>query len=317
MKRVLGRSGIEISAMGLGCWAIGGVQYRAGEACGWAGTNDAESIRAINTGIDLGINFIDTADMYGGGHSEEVIAKAIKGKRDQLVIASKFGYTFTEGTTEALAEQADPDYIRSCCEKSLKRLQTDRIDLYQFHLGAYDLDKAQEIRDTLEELIKTGKIRSYGWSTDDTDKAEFFAKGEHCTAIQQRLNILEGNLDTLKVCEDNNLASINKGPLAMGILTGKFNTDSKLPDDDVRCGWNFKTGTQADALKKLDAIREILTTDERTLAQGALAWLWAISKNTIPIPGFKTVDQVKENAKAMQKGPLTKDQMEDIETLLK
>lgn len=317
MKRFLGRSGIEISAMGLGCWAIGGEQYRNEQPVGWGKVDDAESIRAINKGIEMGITFIDTADIYGSGHSEKVVAKAIKGKRDDLVIASKFGYTFIEGTNQALDGQADPDYICSSCENSLKRLGTDRIDLYQFHLGRYEIEKAAEVRDTLEELIKTGKILSYGWSTDEPEKAKLFAEGENCTAIQQTLNIFEGNHETLKVCEQNNLASINRGPLAKGILTGKFNTDSKLPADDVRCSWDFKTGTQADYLKKLDAIKGILTSGGRTLTQGALAWLWTVSDNTIPIPGFKTVKQVEENAKAMQFGPLTNDQMKEIESLLK
>lgn len=316
MKRTLGRSGIEVSAMGLGCWAIGGEQYRDGKAVGWGKVDDAESIRAIQCGIELGVTFFDTADVYGSGHSEKVLGQAIKGKRDRLVIASKFGFTFNEGTTEALGQQADPDYISSCCENSLKRLQTDHIDLYQFHLGGYAIEKAAQVRDVLEKLIDAGKIRSYGWSTDGPDQARFFAKGKNCAAIQQRLNILEGNLETLAVCEDNNLASVNRGPLAMGILTGKFNPDSKIPANDVRHRWDLKHGPQADYFKKLDAIRDILTSDGRTLAQGALAWLWAKSEKTIPIPGFKTVKQIEENTKAMQHGPLTEPQMKQIEELL-
>lgn len=317
MKRVLGRSGIEVSAMGLGCWAIGGEQYRDGAACGWAGADDNESIRAIERAIDLGVTFLDTADIYGSGHSENILAKAIKGKRNGLVIASKFGYTFNEGTTEALGGQADPDYIRKCCEGSLRRLKTDRIDLYQFHLGGYGLEKAGEVRDVLEELVSQGKIRYYGWSTDEPESARFFAEGTHCTAIQQRLSIFEGNHETLEVCQQNDLASINRGPLAKGILTGKFNADSKLPASDVRCGWDFKTGTEAEFLRRLDAIGEVLTAGGRTLAQGSLGWLWALSENTIPIPGFKTVAQVEENAGAMEFGALSNEQMAEIDTLLK
>ena len=316
MKRLLGRSGIEISAMGLGTWAIGGAQYRNGEACGWAGTNDEESIRAMQRGMELGITFFDTADIYGSGHSEILLAKAIEGKRDQVVIASKFGYEFEEGTDLAMGQCAEPDYIRQCCEGSLRRLKTDRIELYQFHLGGYDVSKAGEIREVLEELVKAGKILHFGWSTDNPAAAKFFAESPNCTAIQQRLNIFEGNMETLKVCEDNNLASINKGPLAMGILTGKFNSESKIGSDDVRCGWDFKEGEQANRLKKMADLRDILTSDGRTLTQGALAWLWGKSPVTIPIPGFKSVKQVEENAAAMQFGPLTEEQMLQADSML-
>ena len=317
MKRKLGRSGIEISAMGLGCWAVGGEFFREGKALGWGKVDDAESIRAIQTGIDLGITFFDTANVYGCGHSENILAKAIEGKRDSLVIATKFGHTFDEGLKEVLTQCADSDYIRQCCENSLRRLRTDRIDLYQLHLSKWPVEDAGQVLDVLEELVAAGKIRYYGWSTDETDRAEFFAQGKHCTAIQQRLNILDGNLETLRVCEKNYLASINRGPLAMGILTGKFNENSIISDNDIRSSWNFKKGDESVQLKQLDTIRQILTSRGRTLAQGALAWLWAKSENTIPIPGFKTVAQVKENIGAMEFGPLTEEQMKEIDTLMK
>lgn len=275
MKRFLGRSAIEVSAMGLGTWAIGGPQYRDGSPVGWGDVDDNESIRAIRRGMELGVTFFDTADVYGSGHSENVLAKAIEGKRDEVVIASKFGYEFEEGTDIAMGQRADADYIRECCEGSLRRLRTDCIDLYQFHPGRYEVDKAGEIREVLDELVKAGKIRYYGWSTDNPAAASFFAESPKCTAIQQRLNIFEGSLEVLSICDEYNLASINKGPLAMGILTGKFNGDSKLGADDVRCDWDFKEGRQADQLKKLDDLREVLASEGRTLAQGAIAWVWA------------------------------------------
>ena len=125
-----------------------------------------------------------------------------------------------------------------------------------------------------------------------------------------------GNDKTLAVCEKYDLASILRGPLAMGMLTGKFDSDTKLPDDDIRRGWNFQEGGQADNLKKVEALRDVLTSGGRTLAQGALAWLWARSEVMIPIPGFKTVAQVEENAGAMQFGPLTPAQMTEVETIL-
>jgi aryl-alcohol dehydrogenase-like predicted oxidoreductase len=198
----------------------------------------------------------------------------------------------------------------------LRRLQTDFIDLYQFHIGNYDLDKAGAVLDTLEQLVSEGKIRWYGWSTDDPARTAFFAQGEHCTAIQQRFNLFEGNAEVLTICEQQNLASINRGPLAQGILTGKFSHTSQLPADDVRSSWDFQSGEQARRLEVLAKIRDILTRDGRTLAQAALGWLWARSDATLPIPGFKTVIQVEENVGALAFGPLSEGQMTEIQQLL-
>lgn len=327
-KRKLGRSGIEVSAMGLGCWAIGGPIAIQGMPIGWSKTDDNESIKALKSGLELGVNFLDTADVYGGGHSEKLIGQVIKGKRDKVVIATKFGITFTEEPKEITSFDGDatPAYIRKAVEDSLSRLQTDYIDLYQLHLNLLPIDKAEETRDTLEELVKEGKIKCYGWSTDFLDRAAFFEKGKNCAAIQHVLNVFSGNLDIVKLCEKKNLASINRSPLAMGLLTGKFKADTKFPADDVRSiSHMFKddvhiffedSGPSKVLLDKLEAIREILKSGGRTLAQGALAWLWARSENTIPIPGFKTVKQMEENAGALQFGPLTPEQMKEIDFIL-
>ncbi|MCW3062213.1 MAG: Aldo/keto reductase [Capsulimonas sp.] len=316
MKRTLGRSGVEVSALGMGCWAIGGPHARNGNPVGWGGVDDAESVRALRRAFELGVDFYDTADVYGCGHSEKIIAEALGDKRDEIFIASKAGYTYVEETREAPGESGDPDYIRQCCDESLRRLKTDRIDLYQFHLGGYDLAKAPEVLAVFDELVAAGKVRYIGWSTDDPARAEFFAQSPNCVAIQQAFNLFGGNEETLKVCETNNLASILRGPLGMGTLTGKFNADTKLPSDDIRRGWNFAEGGQAETLQKLDSIKSILTSGGRTVAQGALAWLWARSPAMIPIPGFKTVAQVEENVGAMQFGALTDHEMAQINEIL-
>jgi aryl-alcohol dehydrogenase-like predicted oxidoreductase len=328
LKRKLGKSGIKVSPMGLGCWAIGGNIFMQGLPLGWSTVDDTESLKALQRGIEMGVNFIDTADMYGTGHSEKLVGEAIKGKRDKVVIATKFGMTFEPGSREILSMEGDgsPEYIRKAVEDSLSRLQTDYIDLYQLHLGEYPLDKAQQTRDALEDLVKAGKIRSYGWSTDDFERAAFFAEGENCGAIQHIFNLFVGNTNILRLCEEKKLASINRGPLAMGLLTGKYTEESKLPDDDVRSILHLMPDeyhiffAESKPVKKLleqiDDIREILKSNGRTLAQGALAWLWARSENTIPIPGFKTVKQVEENAGALQFGPLTESQMAEIDAIL-
>ncbi len=323
MKRKLGRSGIEISAMGMGCWAIGG-PFRGGDTPqGWGEVDDEESTRAIQTCIDLGVNFFDTANVYGAGHSEVVLGRAFEGQRDQVVIATKFGSTFNEETKQTTGSDASPEGIRKACEDSLRRLNTDYIDLYQFHINGYPASEAGDVRDTLESLVKEGKIRAYGWSTDFPDRARFFAEGPNCSTIQFQLNVLDDNPEVIAVCEEFNLAAINRGPLAMGLLTGKYKPDTQLGDDDVRGTkspeWMqyFKDGKPTpEWMDKVSAVREILTSKGCTLAQGALAWLWARSEQTIPIPGIRTVAQADENCKAMEFGPLSPGQMAEIGHIL-
>jgi aryl-alcohol dehydrogenase-like predicted oxidoreductase len=327
MKRILGRSGIEVSALGLGCWAIGGSWMMNGGQAGWGVTDDAEALRAIQRALELGVTFFDTAANYGGGHSEHLLGQAVKGRRDQVVIATKFGYHVDEAAkvvTPYNTHEEDSDvasHLPADVEASLKRLGTDHIDVYQLHVWGLSIDRALEAREVLEGLIKAGKIRTYGWSTDRTDAVKAFSTSPNCGVVQQQLSVLDGNLELLALCQELNLASINRGPLGMGLLTGKFAPDSTFSVDDVRhkVDWHpgFKNGKPTPAwLNALAAIREVLTSGGRSLAQGALAWIWARSDKTVPIPGFKTVQQAEENARALEFGPLTQAQLQEIDTLL-
>ncbi len=323
LMRKLGRSGIEISALGMGCWAIGGPFWAGETPLGWGEVDDNESLRAIQRARELGVTFFDTANVYGAGHSERVLARALKGQRDQVVIATKFNAVFDETTRQVTGSDSSPAGIRTACEDSLRRLETDYIDLYQFHDNGFPAEQAGPVRETLEELVKEGKIRAYGWSTDFPKSAAFFAQGEKCTSIQLQLNVFESNPEVLEICEKNNLAAINRGPLAMGLLTGKYTAETKPSADDVRGvkspEWMkyFKDGQpNPEFLKQREAVREILSSGGRTVAQGALAWLWARSSKTIPIPGFRTVSQVEENCRALEFGPLTTDQVLEIDRIL-
>ena len=323
MIRILGRSGIEVSAMGMGCWAIGGPFWAGETPQGWGEVDDKESIRAIHTALENGINFFDTANVYGAGHSERVLARAFAGIRSKVVIASKFNAVFDESTKQVTGADTSPAGIRKACEDSLRRLETDYIDLYQFHDNGFPPEKAGPVRETLEELVAEGKIRSYGWSTDFPDRAKVFAEGPKCTSIQLQLNVLDDNPEVIRVCEQNHLAAINRGPLAMGLLTGKYSAETKPSIDDVRGqkspDWMkyFKDGKPNPEWTRMrDAIRDILTSNGRSVAQGALAWIWARSSQTLPIPGFRTEEQVIENCKAMQFGPLTESQMKEINLIL-
>jgi aryl-alcohol dehydrogenase-like predicted oxidoreductase len=332
LKRRLGRSGIEVSALGLGCMEIGGAMKdseghllngsaRAKPPMFFLGeVDDDQSIRTIHHAIDMGINFFDTAPAYGAGHSECILGRAFAGRRDKVVIATKFGKLIDEqdnrfgrypGARQLI------DNIRKECEDSLRRLGTDYIDLYQYHQMDYSLiEYADEVVEILESLALAGKIRWYGWSTDHPDCARVFARGEHCTAIQHNLNLIEDAPELLSICEQFDLASIARGVLGMGFLTGKYTAEnyrSLLSPDDYRLreGSYFVT-----LIQKLDSIRGVLTHQGRTHAQGALAWVWARSPRTIPIPGFRTLEQVDHNIKAVVFGPLVPEQMEQIDRLL-
>src|SRR4051794_1272051 len=188
-QRSLGAGGTAVSALGMGCWAIGGPHARQGRPVGWGVIDDGESKRALQRAYELGVTFFDTADVYGCGHSERLIAEALGDVRDEIVIASKAGYTYVEETREAPGENGDPAYIRWACEQSLRRLNTDHVDLLQFHLGGYAPAAAAEVRSVMEDLVAEGKPRAIGWSPDDPQRAAFFAESPHCKAIQQAYNI--------------------------------------------------------------------------------------------------------------------------------
>jgi aryl-alcohol dehydrogenase-like predicted oxidoreductase len=321
-KRALGRVGIEVSPVGFGCWAIGGpFTNPAGEPLGWGEVDDDESVRAVRRAVELGVTFLDTADVYGAGHSERVLGKALAGMRDQVVIATKWGNTFDESTAVMHHQDKSPEYVRKAVRASLERLGTDYLDVYQLHCDTTN-EVALPLREACEELVGEGLIRSYAWSTDTVSSAEFFAEGEHCSAVQHEASVLHDAPEMFALCERAGLASINRTPLGMGLL-GRRDANRPATGADIRTlppAWlrYFDKGgaPTPEWWEKVSAIRDALESDGRTLAQGALAWLWARSPRTVPIPGFRTVTQAEENARAMEFGPLRDDQMKEIATLL-
>ncbi|WP_326780150.1 aldo/keto reductase [Streptomyces longwoodensis] len=320
--RPLGRSGITVSALGFGCWAIGGEWWDAdGQPLGWGAVDDDESVRAVRRALDLGVTFFDTADCYGAGHSERILGRALGKRRHDVVVATKWGNLFDEDSRTATGQDASVEHARAALTASLARLGTDHVDLYQFHLSDADPVRAAELRDACEEFVSEGLIRAYAWSTDDPARAAVFAEGAHCAAVQHALNVLQDAPAMLALCEAEGLASVNRSPLAMGLLTGKRH--ERLEGGDIRSrppAWlkGFRDGSGADPawLARVDALRDILTSDGRTPAQGALAWIWARSPHTVPIPGFRSVAQAEQNAGALEKGPLTAAQLADVDRVL-
>jgi aryl-alcohol dehydrogenase-like predicted oxidoreductase len=323
-NRTLGRSGIEVSPLGFGCWAIGGEWSTPdGQPLGWGKVDDEESVRAIRHALDLGVTFFDTADAYGTGHSERILARALGKRRADVVVATKWGNVIDEERRLLVGSDDSPAYARRALTASLRRLDTDHIDLFQLHLSDADPERAAELRDACEEFVREGLVRAYAWSTDDPVRAAVFAEGPHCAAVQHRLNILQDAPELLALCAESDLASINRSPLAMGLLTGKHTVGSSLESGDIRnappawlSGFSEGGGADAEWLRRVESLRDILTSDGRTPAQGALAWIWARSPRTVPIPGFRSVAQVEDNAGAIAKGPLTAGQLADVDRLL-
>lgn len=331
-KRVLGRSGIALPPIGLGCMEIGGrMRDREGYLRKEAGredqqdfflghVDDEQSIRTLEFALDAGVCLFDTAPAYGAGHSERVLGRALRGKRHKAIVATKFGKPIDEGQNSFGSYASEKDLIASIrqeCEQSLNRLETDYIDLYQYHQMSYELtDHADEVLDILESLVQEGKIRYYGWSTENPRCAEVFARGKNCTAIQHAMNVLCDTPEMLRVCAARGQASISRGIMSMGFLTGKYtleNYKELLSLDDFRLRdeqWVIDTITQ------LDRIREVLASGGRTIAQGSIGWNWARSELTIPIIGFRTLLQVQESVRALEYGPLSPGQMKEIDTLL-
>ena len=322
MRRELGKaSGISVGAVGAGCWAIGGPWEFDGRPAGWGAVDDDESIRAVHRAIDLGVTLFDTADVYGCGHSERVLGRAVAERRDEVVISTKFGLRFDEETRTGAGTDTSPEYVRRACEASLRRLGTDHVDVYQLHAGAEDRAAATEVVGVLEALVAEGKIRFYGTADESPEIVEAFAEGPHCVSVQQQLNVFGGNDAAIAACEDHGLAALARSPLAMGLLTGKYRPGGPMPaDDDVRRDTPHWDYFDDDAFPtwsaRVDAIRAALTSDGRTPVHGALAWIWARSPAAIPIPGFRTVAQIEENAGAATAGPLDADAMAAVDAAL-
>jgi myo-inositol catabolism protein IolS len=284
--RELGRTGLKVSAVGMGCWAIGGDA--------WGPVDDADSLAAIRRAVDLGITFFDTADVYGRGRSERLVGQALQGKRDQVIVATKVGLWESGG--DRPNAYTDPKMVLDQCDESLRRLDTDVIDVYQCHLW-WD-ENSEVFLEAFEQLKAQGKIRAYGVSTNEIDHVRRFDRDGTCGVVQVDYSILNRSpeKELLPYCNDQNIGVILKGPLKMGLLTGKFSAETSLPEGDVRRGWPQEPWYH-EALDKVERLRP-LANDERTLGQVALAFAIHGPAVSVAIPGAKTPAQIEANARA-------------------
>jgi aryl-alcohol dehydrogenase-like predicted oxidoreductase len=317
MTRTLWDGG-EVPALGLGCWAIGGPWTAGGAPAGWGVVDDAESTRAIHAAVDAGLRFFDTAQAYGAGHSEDVLGRALQRHAD-VRIATKVGYAIDPARRELIGPEITPAAITASIEASLRRLRRGRIDLVLLHLNSLGLAEAAGVFDTLDALRDAGKIAAYGWSTDYPDRAAAFQDRAGFVAIEHAMNVFFRADALMPVIEGHGLLSINRSPLAMGVLGGTARTFAANDLRSRTVSWMdyYKDGTIAPAFATaLDAVRDLLQTGGRSLAQGAIGWLWARSGATLPIPGFRTVAQVSDLAGALDHGPLPAPVMADIERVI-
>ena len=311
----------EIAPLGMGCWPIGGPMFAGDKVLGYANTDDAESIRTIHAALAAGISLFDTAAVYGAGHAERLLARALKHRPDAMIV-TKIGIAIDETSRQLTGDEVAPETVLPAIERCLSRLERECIDLLLLHQNAFPTALAEAIFDQMDRACREGKIRGYGWSTDFSESAAAVAERDGFIAVEHAMNVLFDAPSMQSVVRKTGLTALIRSPLAMGLLTGKYGRDAVMPVDDIRSTSNPKTDYFLDAranptlLAQLDLVRDLLQTGGRSLTQGALGWLWARAENSIPIPGARTVDQIEGIAGALQFGPLPEEAMTEIEALI-
>ncbi len=288
-RRQLGRSGLEVSAIGLGCM---GMSAMYGES------DETESIATLRRAIDIGIDFLDTSDMYGNGHNEELVGRAIAGRRDGVILATKFGnIRHPDGTADV---NGRPEYVAAACEASLKRLGVEYVDLYYQHR----VDPNVPIEDTVGAmalLVKQGKARYLGLSEASPATIRRAHAVHSIAALQTEYSLWTREAETqiLPTCRELGIGYVAYAPLGRGFLGGKIRQPEALPDSDHRRRMpRYHAENMARNLKLLDTLDQLALVKGCTPAQIAIAWVLAQGIDIVPIPGTKRVAYLEENAKA-------------------
>jgi len=283
--RTLGRTGLRVSDIGFGAMTIGGEVFGA--------TDDQESLHALHRALDLGMNFIDTADAYGRGHSEELIAQVLKTRRSEVILATKGGNQFT--VRQGL-RNFDPDYITSALEASLKRLQIETIDLYQLHNPSQEVMRRGDIFERLDRCKREGKIRFYGVSLEKTDDGLVAIETGKPDTLQVVYNILHQDPEAqlFLLAQKDNIGIIARVPLERGVLSGRFRSTAEFAQKDWRRGVFSEEGL-AQTHAAVEKLGFLVKGEVPTLAQAALRFVLSNPIISTVIPGIRTVQQAETN----------------------
>jgi aryl-alcohol dehydrogenase-like predicted oxidoreductase len=309
--RALGQTSLQVSEVSFGAWAIGGTSEAAGTQWGWGETPEADAIAAIRRARELGVNFFDTADVYGNGRSEQVLGKALSSEWDKVYVASKVGNVVRNGA--GMKDWSRQHILRSC-EDSLKRLKKDVIDLYQLHNPEVRDIKNGDWPETLELLQKQGKIRWYGVSVFLPEEAMAVLERGQGQVIQLAYNALRQEMEesVLPLAHKKNVGIIARVPLYYGMLAGKFNPDTTFPNDDHR-SHTLAPDTLRELVPRAERLRKlagIAPGDSTAFGKWSLKFILSNPAVSTVIPGARNQQQAEKNAGASDGVPLPKDQVE-------
>jgi len=302
--RTLGKTGIKVGEVGFGAWAIGGPAELGGLAVGWGEVDDRDSIRALEAALDEGINFYDTSDVYGMGHSEELLARVFGKRRAQVVIASKGGNLNDEAGQ--WQKNFTGPFLAGKVEESLRRLRTDYIDLYQLHTPRNEEEYRQALgsAETLDRLVEQGKLRAYGLSIGPVEHGLRQIGDGFGATIQVVYNALERGPEEklLPAAKEANYGIIPRVPLASGFLTGKYTDDARFDKRDHRS--RLTAEQKKDWVEKVNRLKPIAKELGLTMTQLALQYILASDAVSVVIPGARNADQARQNAAAGKLPPL-------------